>query len=235
MGATESGSIGGLAKRWLKNQLQVHGDPRRAYRERQESEAIEAEIEERAREQAGRSLFNALAPAGLKEKLAGLERANQEQARLREEQRRQEHRTRPRADVHLRLSGDVTGALSGAMPIVLNHPQEVGEALAVELSPLTDATIGGRPLRALLFAIPGYAGAGHYDLLALAHANDMADWDPYWFQLILDSEDEPFYWVPDYGRGVVTVEPDERAMAVILPMRNAGGERVLINATITLP
>jgi hypothetical protein len=225
MSGSDSGSIGGLAKRWLKNQLQVHGDPRRSYRERQESEAIEAEIEDRAKEELGRSLFNALAPAGLKEKLAGMERYKAEQEQLREERLRQEHESRPRAGVRLHLTGDVTGFLT----------EEAGEALALELSPLTEATVGGRPFQALLFAIPGYAGAGQYDLSAIAHANGMDDWDPLWFQLMLDSEDEPFYWVPDYGRGVIVVEEDERPIKVNLPMENASSERVQISATVTLP
>jgi hypothetical protein len=231
----DRGSIGGLAKRWLKNQLQVHGDPRRAYRERQESEAIEEEIKDRAQEDLGRAVFNALAPAGLKEKLAGMERHKQEQAHRDVERRRAEHEARPRANVELHLTGDVTGFLTERMPVVLNHPEEAGAALALELSPLNDAGVGGRPFQALMFAIPGYAGAGQYDLSAIAHANGTDDWDPFWFQLILDSEDEPFYWVPDYGRGLVTVEPDERTIKVNLPMENAGSERVQISATVTLP
>jgi hypothetical protein len=235
MSGSDSGSIGGLAKRWLKNQLQVHGDPRRSYRERQESEAIEAEIEDRAKEELGRSLFNALAPAGLKEKLAGMERYKAEQEQLREERLRQEHESRPRAGVRLHLTGDVTGFLTEPMPVVLNHPEEAGEALALELSPLTAATVGGRPFQALLFAIPGYAGAGQYDLSTIAHANGMDGWDPLWFQLMLDSEDEPFYWVPDYGRGLIVVEEDERTIKVNLPMENASSERVQTSATVTLP
>lgn len=234
-GGDDRGSIGGLAKRWLKNQLQVHGDPRRAHRERQESEAIEEEIKDRAQEDLGRAVFNALAPAGLKEKLAGMERYKQEQAQREVERRRAEHEARPRAAVELSLTGDVSGSLSEQMPVVLNHPESAGEALALELAPLDEAGIGGRPFQAFIFAIPGYAGAGPYDLSAIAHANGMDDWDPFWFQLILDSEDEPFYWVPDYGRGLVTVEPDERTIRINLPMENAGSERVDVTATVMLP
>jgi hypothetical protein len=51
----------------------------------------------------------------------------------------------------------------------------------------------------------------------------------------LDSGDEPFYWVPDYGRAVITVEPDERTIRVRMPMENAGSERVEITATVVLP
>lgn len=234
-GGDDKESFGGLAKRWLKNQLAVHGDPRRSYRERQESDAIEGRAKEKAQEDLGRALFDTLAPAGLKEKIAGLERMKQEEAQRRDERRRAEHEARPRADVQLSLTGHVSGQLTEAMPVVLNHPQEAGEALALELSPLDTASIGGRPFQAFSFAIPGYAGAGQYDLSAIAHANDMADWDPFWFQLVLDSGDETFYWVPDYGRAVITVEPDERTIRIRMPMENAGSERVEIDATVVLP
>ena len=228
-------TFGGLAKRWLKNQLATHGDPRRSQQERRESDAIEERVKDKAQEDLGRALFDTLAPASLKEKLAGFERANAEGARQRDERRPAEQEARPRADMQLALTGHVTGQLSDAMPVVLNDPQEAGEALALELSPLDTAAIGGRPFRAFSFAIPGYAGAGQYDLSAIAHANDMADWDPYWYMLVLDSEDEPFYWVPDYGRAVITVEPDERTIRVRMPMETAGSERVEIDATVVLP
>jgi hypothetical protein len=231
----EKETFGGLAKRWLKNQLQVHGDPRRAYRERQESDAIEERMKEKAQEDIGRAMFNTFAPAGLKEKIAGMERAKQEEEQRRDERRRAEHEARPRADVQLSVSGHVDGQLNQAMPLVLNHPETAGDALALELSPLDTAAIGGRPFEAITFAIPGYAGAGQYDLSAIAHANGMDDWDPFWFQLVLDSSDEPFYWVPDYGRAVITVEPGERTIRVRMPMENAGSERVDVTATVTLP
>lgn len=235
MSGGDGNSIGGLAKRWLRNQLQVHGDPRRAHRERQESEAIEAEIQDRAKEDLGRAVFNALAPAGLKEKLAGMERYKEEQASREIERRRAEHEARPRADAQIHLTGDVTGFLAERMPVTLNHPEEAGLALALEIAPLHDAAIGGRPFQSFSFAIPGYAGAGRYDLSAIAEADGTDDWDPYWFQLVLDSADEPFYWVPDYGRGLIVVEADERTITVSLSMENPGSERVQISATVTLP
>lgn len=231
----DDNSIGRLAKRWLKNQFQFHGDPRRSHRERRESEAIEEEIKDRVEEDLGRAMFNTLAPAGLKEKIAGIERHKQEQARRDAERRRAEFEARPRASVQLQLAGDVSGQLAEQMPMVLYRPETAGEALTVELSPLDPAVIGGHPFQTLTFAIPGYAGAGQYDLSAIAHASGMDDWDPLWFQLVLDLEEEPFYWVPDYGRGLITVEPDERAIRVNLPMEDAGSRRVLVNAAVTLP
>lgn len=234
-GGDNKETFGGLAKRWLKNQLATHGDPQRSYRERQESDAIEERVKDKAQEDVGRALFDTLAPAGLKEKIAGLERANAEGARQREERRQAEHEAKPRAEVQLSLTGHITGQLSEAMPAVLNRPQEAGEALALELSPLDTVEIGGRPFQAFSFAIPGYGGAGQYDLSAIAQSDDMADWDPYWFQLVLDSGVEPFYWVPDFGRAVITVEPDERTIRVRMPMENAGSERVDVTATVVLP
>lgn len=228
-------TFGGLAKRWLKNQLQFHGDPRRAHREREESEAIEARMKEKAQEDFGRAMFDALAPAGLKDKIAGMERARQEAEQRREEERRAEHVARPRAAVDLTLAGHVSGHLAEAMPLVLTRPATAGDAMTLELSPLDTAAIGGRPFQFFTFAIPGYAGVGQYDLSTLANAGGMDDWDPYWFQLMLDSDEEPFYWVPDYGRATVTVEPDERTIRVRMPMENAGSERVDVSATVTLP
>jgi hypothetical protein len=234
-GGDRNETFGGLAKRWLKNQLQVHGDPRRAYRERQESEAIEERMKEKAQEDVGRAVFNTFAPAGLKEKLAGMERYKQEQERQVEERRQAEYEARPRAAVELALTGAVNGRLSEAMPLVLNRPETAGEALALELSPLAESAIGDRPFQAFMFAIPGYTGAGQYDLNAIAHTNGTDDWDPFWFQLILDSDGEPFYWTADYGRAVITVDADERTIRVRMPMENAGSERVDITATVTLP
>src|SRR4051794_27446475 len=106
-GGDNKETFGGLAKRWLKNQLATHGDPQRSSRERQESEAIEERVKEKAQEDVGRTLFDTFAPTGLKEKVAGLERAKTEEARQREERRRAEHEARPRAEVQLALTGHV--------------------------------------------------------------------------------------------------------------------------------
>lgn len=228
-------SFSGLAKRWLKNQLQVHGDPRRAYRERQESEAIEQEMHDRAQDAVGRAVFETLAPAGLKRKLNDLQRMNEEGQARREAERRAAHEALPRARLHLRLSGDVNGELNAELPADMDWPGEAGAAVTAELTPLGSEAIAGRPFRALLFAIPSYAGPGNYDLARMGAGNGADDWEPLWFQLVLDSEDEPFYWTPGSGPASVAVEPGERTLQVRMQMSNASGEEVALDATIALP
>lgn len=228
------GSLSGLAKRWLKNQIQVHGDPRRAYRERQESEAIEQEMKEKAQDDLGRTVFNAFAPSGLKEKISGLERHRVEQEAQREEQRRSEHAARPRADARIAVTGSVRGELITSIPALVELPHSDGDALTVDLSPIAPESIGGRRFESFMFAIPGYAGDGTYDLNRIAERTGTDDWDPFWFQLILDSIEEPFYWTTDYGRAVITVADAGKTLTAQIPMQNAGSESIDIAATISL-
>lgn len=227
-------SLTGLAKRWLKSQLRFHGDPIKARRDRQEADALEDQMHDKVQEDAGRAVFNAVLPERWKQKLGDLER-HQEEQRLRAEANKQaEHEARPRADVQLSVVGDVTGAFQGQIPTVVDRPSQPGEAMTVDLSPLEPVAVGDRSWRGFVFAVPHYTGAGTYDLTDLARIWE-ADWDPFWFQLWFESDDEPFYWVADYGAATIVVEPGERTLRVQMPMEDAGSHRIQVDATVVLP
>lgn len=241
MGRQDDGSTGisGLAKRWLKNQLSFHGDPRRAHREREESEAIEQEIHDRVEQQAqatvARGMFNAFAPAGLKKTVADMQRMSAEQKANETARKQAEHEAKPRASTQLRVSGALSGVLAAELPATIYRPDEPGGALTVELVPLVVESIAGRNFQALLFAIPGYHGPGSYDLEQMARGGAGDDWDPLWFQFVLDDEGEPFYWTPEGGRARIAVAEDEKQLSLTMQMSNASSEDITLEARIALP
>ena len=227
-------SLVDLAKRWLMLQFRFHGDPHRAVGERRESERIENQMEDKVRDDLSAAVVSTLIPPSWKRKIGELEHAS-EQRRVEEDRRRHAgHETRPRAAVRLAFTGDVVGSVDAEIPIEVGWPDEEGEALAVQLEPLEPIGVGGRAFRAYSFAVPGYRGPGRYDLSTLAGANDDG-WDPFSFQLLLDSEDESLYWSPEYGPAAIEVGTDERALRVIMPMEDAGGSRVEVDGSIVLP
>ena len=230
----EEESIVGLAKRWLKLQFRFHGDPHRAVGERREAERIENRLEHKVKEDIGTAVVSALMPPSWKRKLGELEHASEERRAEADRRRRAEHEARPRAAVRLAFGGDVVGPLEAEIPIAVGWPDEAGDTLTVELEPLEPIAVGGRAFRGLTFAVPGYRGPGRYDLSTLAAA-DFDNWDPFWFQLWLESEDEALFWSPDYGQAAIEVDADEQALRLTMPMEDAGGTRVELDASVALP
>jgi hypothetical protein len=227
-------TLAGLAKRWLKTQLRFHGDPIKGRHDRDEAEAIETEMRDRVGEDVGNAVFNTVLPEGWKRKLGDLERYAEDQRLEAARRERAEHEARPRADVDLTFSGDLTGRVRASLPALVSHPESDGEPLTVDLSLLEPIPVGARSFRGLQFAIPAYAGPGSYDLTALYRRLD-ADWDPFWFQLWLESDDEPFYWIPDYGPASVALDSDARTVRLRIPWQDAGSTRLVSDATIILP
>jgi hypothetical protein len=219
---------------WLKTRLRFHGDPIKARRDRQEADDIEATLHENARDDIGRSAFETVMPESWKRKIGDLERHAEEQRAESARRQRAEHEARPRADVVLTFAGDVVGQIQTPLPALVTRPESAGEALTVELSPLEPIAAGGRSFRGIQFAIPAYAGPGAYDL-ATHYESTGGDWDPFWFQLGLESDEEPFYWVPDYGPASAVVELDEQTIRLRLPMQDAGSTRIDVDATVVLP
>ena len=224
--------LGGLARRWLKTQINVSLDPLQGRRNEQEARRIENEVEQRAEKARDRAIFEAVVPQGLKDMIAETERNREAQKLESERRRRAEHEARPRADVYARFSGAVTGELRQPLPVTVNRPEEPGEALTVELDPLEPIPVAGHAFLGLWFAVPKYAGQGSYDL---QYYEPRDDWDAALFQLMFDSTDEPLYWTSDYGPGVVTVEPDERTFTLRLAMEDAGSRHVDVQAVVVLP
>lgn len=228
-------SLMSLAKRWLKTQTRFHGDPHRAVHDRREADELESRMEEKVEQDVGRAVLNTVMPASWKQKLSEIERQSEERKAEAVRQRRAEHEARPRAELHARFAGDVLGAIQEPTPVVVYRPEATGDALTVELEPLDPIPVGGRYFLGLQFAVPAYAGPGAYDLSAMAAQNGAEEWDPLWFQLWLDTLDEPFYWVSEYGPATVTVEPGERTIRVRMAMEDAGSTKVNLDATIVLP
>jgi hypothetical protein len=223
-------SIGGLAKRWLKTQLRFHGDPIKSHRDREEAEAIEQRIEEKAHNDAANAVVTALMPASWKRKLEGLERANEEGRVAREQQRRAEHESRPRVPLTLSLTGDLCGSLSTNIPARFEMPVEPGAALTIDLEPLEPIEFNGHQSLGLLLAVPNYSGPGTYDLTEIEARLRDDTWDPLWFQLSIDTTDEGFFWSPDYGRATITVT--DASVHLKMPMSNANGIDVIVDALV---
>jgi hypothetical protein len=230
MSQQQDESIGGLAKRWLKTQLRVHGDPIKGHRDREEAEAIELRIEEKAHNDAANAVVTALMPDSWKRKLESFERANEEGRIAREQQQRAEHEARPRVPLTLSLTGDLTGSLSANVPLRMDMPYEPGDALTIDLEPLEPVEFSGHQFLGLLFAVPDYNRPGTYDLTEIEALLRETTWDPLWFQLSIDTTDEGFFWSPDYGRAIITVS--DTSIHLSMPMSNSNGIDVNLDALV---
>lgn len=223
-----------LIIRWVKSQLRFHGDPVRARRDREETEAIRETINDRMHEDVQRAVVNAVLPNSWKRKMGELEQAAEMRKVEAAQRERAEHEALPREEVQASFGGVIAGQVRQQMPIVVNWPDENVDAVIVQIKPLDPIRVETRSFNGLDFAIPNFQGPGHYDLSAL-YQRDGESWDPFWFQLFLDSYDEPFYWVPEYGAGTVDVGPDGRTVRLHLPMENAGSERLTVDLGLSLP
>jgi hypothetical protein len=226
-------SLGGLARRWLKTQLKFNGDPIKSKRLHDETEAIEQQMNDKVRDDAASAAVAALIPDSWKRKIESLERANEEGRLQRERQQREEHEARPRVPFRLALTGSVDGSVETLIPIKIDMPSEPGDPLTVDLEPLEPVEIGGHIFLGLLFAVPAYSGPGVYDLISLEERLRLETWDPLWFQLTIDTTDDGLYWSPDYGPATVTVT--ETTMQLHMPMSNANGIDVMLDAVVEMP
>jgi hypothetical protein len=227
----------GLAKRWLKTQLTLHGDPIRSIREQQAAAEIEQRMHENARDDATRSTVEALLPPSWKRKLNDWEQQAEDRKAQQEVERRAEHAARPHAALTLSISGDISASFTANVPVILRRPAEEDTALVVELEPLDDISVAGHTFLGLQFAVPDYRGSGDYDLLAMAIAGDawIETWDTLWFQMWLDTLDESYFWCPDYGQATATVAESTRNITIDMPMQDAGGHVVRVTASLDLP
>jgi|GEM_PF-5087279 len=225
-------SLGGLARRWLKTQLRMNGDPIQSRRQNDEAREVEQQIHEKVEGDAASAVVSALMPESWKRNIERLERANEEGRLQRAQQQRAEHESRQRVPVRLSLAGGVNGTIETLVPIRVDQPAEPGEPMTIDLEPLEPLEIGGHTFIALLLAIPEYSGAGTYDLTEIEQRTQLDGWDPLWFQLTIDTTDDGLYWTSDYGPASVTV--DETTIHLQMPMSNANGLNVQVDARITL-
>lgn len=227
-------SLTGLAKRWLRTQLQVHGNPQRAYRDRQEADALEQEMRERASDQIGRAIFNSVLPTDWSRKIDALEAERVAQDARRAQQRRIEHLALPRATVSLTFRGAIRGIVAADVPARVEWPGGEGVFTTIELEAVEPIPVDGRQFLGIRLALPARdARAGNPVNLSRAAEQHARSWDPLDAQVWFDQTDEPFFWCDEYGAGHFWPAPGLDMMQFLLPVQNASGERVSIEGTIT--
>lgn len=229
-------TFGGLAKRWLKAQLSINGDPIKSNRANQESREIEYRTQEKAREEATAAAVGALIPPSWKRKMSEWEAQAEERKVQQAEQRRAEHEAMPRAMTSLTFTGDISGSFQQPIPTRVQVPEGDDTAMVVELMPLEPIQVGGGTFIGLQFAVPDYRGAGDYDLVALSAGDRwIEEWDPLWFQMWVDSDDESFFWSPDYGPATISISGDQQTIHLQMPMQDASSRAVVVDVRIDLP
>jgi len=219
-------SLVNLGRRWLKTQLRFHGNPQRAYGNRQEADALETEMKDRAQEDLGRAVVGAHLPTSWKRTIDEIE--------LQSAQGRAAHEARPRTAVRLMFSGDIRAELATDLPITVRRPVELNDPLLIEIEPLDPIQMADHTFGGLQVAAPAYTGPGSYDLGDHQARFGLDGWDPYWRQLWLDGSDDASFWTPGYGPVALTVSSDEEIAWVHLPMLNAAGLSLTLDATIAL-
>jgi hypothetical protein len=228
------GSLTGLAKRWLKTQLQFHGNPQRAYREHQEAQALEHEMREQAGDQVGRALFNGMLPGEWKRKLDHLEAQRVEQEARRKAQRQIDHLALPRASVTLTFRGAIRGVVATEMPARVEWPGAEGVFTTIELEPLEPIDVEDHAFLGLRIALPARDGrSGNPVNLARVSQQYARHWDPLDAQVRFDQSDEPYFWSDEYGAGHLWPAPGLDMVQFLLPVQNASGERVSIEGSIS--
>jgi hypothetical protein len=231
MQLNDNGSLTGLARRWLKSQVQLHGNPQRAYRDRQQADAIEQEMREQATEQVGRAVFNAVVPAGWKRKLTALEEQRIEQQ---DERRRARQLAMPRAMVTLSFRGAIQGKVAMELPVRVEWPGQDGAFTIVDVEPVEPVTIGSHSFHGMRFAVPAReAHAGHSVDLTRATQQHARYWDPLDTQIWFDESDDPFFWSDMYGTAHFWPEPGLQMVQFLMPVQNAAGERISIEGSLT--
>jgi len=226
--------LAGLAKRWLKTQLSFDGNPVSGARRNREADAIEREMEDRIEEEVGRTVVNTLMPESWKKKLSDLEHYQEKQRAESEQRRRAEHEARPRAVVNLSFRGGVQGELRQDVPVRVTRPGEFDSSLLVELEALDPIAIDGRAFKSMVFAIPNFAGAGRYDLAAIANGpDDIIDYTQY--GLMISDHEEGYYWSPDYGPALFEVDQDQRTIRIEMAFEDSGSVHIDLTGTIVLP
>ena len=231
---SDSSSLTGLARRWLKTQLQFHGNPQRSFRDRQEAEAVEHEMRERASDEFGRAIFNAVLPSDVKRKLTSLEEQREIQQLARSERRHAEQRALPRAAVSLTFRGAIRGTVRMDMPVRIEWPGEDGVFVVVELTPLEPISVGDRQFGGLRIALPAKeAQSGGSVNLAKAAVRHARQWDPLDAQVWFDESDDSFFWSEDYGSAHFGPAPGLDMLQFLMPIQNSAGERVSIEGSMT--
>ncbi|KAA1427783.1 hypothetical protein [Nocardioides antri] len=234
--------LGDLAKQWAKSKAteMLSSDSQKAARASSEADATEREAKDAAGEQLMRTAFPGLA------KWKDKQEENQRQAEEDRLQRaRDEIAALPVAQVQMRVTGWTEDAWFGPMHLRWEvipaeepdpeypdpDPYAYRPYLSVELHPQAGnaVSLGSHQLAGWRFQVPGYTGAGHYDLLAIAREREAAgaalDYAEEYLEL--DEDTDYFYCYTDTGPWSATVSDDERRMSVSMVLTSSIGDMTM--------
>ncbi len=170
------------------------------------------------------------------------DRAAREQAR--EQERRDEIASLPLATVQLSATGWAAGQWSGQLHLAWNDVQpdppdpDYPDSDPYSRKPLAwielfsedgaRPSLGGHELVHWSFQIPGYAGDGTYDLVAIAREREAAGAAltyEEWAMDFADHDDSSFYFYSEAGPSTVTVSDAGMRLSLTISMSGAMGDQ----------
>jgi hypothetical protein len=144
-----------------------------------------------------------------------------EQAETREAEQRAD-RSEHVGNSRVTLRGMVKGTIDSGLSV---QTEKDGDALFVTVESVDPVPLDGGAFTGFSFAIPGYHGAGTYEL---------GDTLGLTYELSLQESQEGFFWAADYGPGVVTVEDGGKTMQASFVFRDPGSNQIDLEATVQL-
>ena len=127
-------------------------------------------------------------------------------------------------DSRVTLRGMVKGSIDTGLSA---KTEEDGDLLIVTVESVDPVSVEGGTFTGFTFAIPGYHGAGTYDL-------GTAEQPGLPYELWMQESQEGFFWTREYGPGVVTVEADGKTMQVSFVFRDPGSNQIDLEAMVRL-
>jgi hypothetical protein len=127
-------------------------------------------------------------------------------------------------DSKVTLTGVVSGTVDHGMAVTTDNQDGV---LFVNVDTVDPVPLTGGGFLGFSFSIPGYHGAGTYDLAKLDTSGQT-------FELMLDNAEEGFYWAAEYGPGIVTVAAGEATADVQFTYNDPGSHEVKLQGTVHL-
>jgi hypothetical protein len=155
-------------------------------------------------------------------------KAQQEQwdadaAQQREETEHADRQARA-GDSTVTLTGLVSGTVDHGMAVTTETDEGI---LMVNVDTVDPVPLTGGGFLGFTFSIPGYHGAGTYDLAKIDTGSQT-------YELMLDNAEEGFYWAAEYGPGVVTVSADGGTADVQFTYHDPGSREIQLKGTIHL-
>jgi hypothetical protein len=127
-------------------------------------------------------------------------------------------------DSTVTLTGFVSGTVDHGMAVTTEKEDGV---LFVNVEAVDPVPLNGGGFVGFSFSLPGYHGAGTYDLATLDTSGQT-------YELMLDSAEEGFYWAAEYGPGIVTVAEGEATADVRFTYNDPGSHEIKLQGTVHL-